>query len=140
MRLPPELRLMVYQFALRDITNPIMFPGSGEVQKPQLSRVAFALLEASKFIRYESYHAMRKNASRNLYYLCAAFKAVGKRSSEVKASVDILSSAWEQATNEFDRAYRQTECIRVITRALGRAMSAHFAELQAQFEKEYGTI
>jgi hypothetical protein len=127
MRLPPELRLMVYRFALQDITDPIMFPGSGEVQKPHLSQGSLALLCTSKQLRSESHISMWNTAHRYCRALHNTFKAVSKRSGEVSRSTCFGSPAWEQANDNFDRAYHQATCISAITRALARASRADYA-------------
>lgn len=64
MRLPPELRLIVYDFAVHAITDPIMFSDSGEVQELQPYRGALALLHTSKHIRQESCDDMWLHAFR----------------------------------------------------------------------------
>ena len=136
MRLPPELRVMVYHFALHDVTDPIVFAAAGELREPKLCRAALALLHTSNHIRQECSYAMWPNANRLFKDLCAAFEAVFERTSKANASVKYGSFAYDQATNEFNRAYRQTICMSGILEALLKAKRAVSVHLWAQYEKE----
>lgn len=139
MKLPPELRLMVYQCALQDITDPIMFPPSDEAQKPHPCRGALALVQTSKYIREESYRPMWRIALRHTKSLSNAFRAALERNSELRNSTHFGSPAYEQASDERRRAYRRTTCMNVITSALERAMNASHADRSAQYKKGTAT-
>jgi hypothetical protein len=91
---------MVYQFALREITDPIMFPPSGEAQKPQPYRGALALLHTNKLLRMESWFAMWKNAHGYRKTTYSAFEAIATRYHEVRASTQFGSFAYEQAKHD----------------------------------------
>jgi hypothetical protein len=72
-------------------------------------------------------------AHRHSRALYDASEAAYKRITEVR---DSTSPAYKQASDETERAYSRTACIRVITKALGNAMKAHFADLYAQSAKD----
>jgi len=134
-KLPPELRRMVYHFALRDTVDPIMFPGSEYARKPHLSEGTLALLCTNKQLRTESLDAMWKIAGQYFNFLHDAFKTVMQRTREVTDSTTFGSPAYEQADDDFNRANRQATCITVVTRALARASRADHAYQWAERNK-----
>jgi hypothetical protein len=114
---------MVYQYALRDITDPIMFLPSGRAKKPQPYRGALALLQTSIRVRRESYDAMACKAYEDGMTLYDTFRTVTNWL-EVERSSRFGSSAYVQASNEFGRVLRQLECMRGISDALLEVLMA----------------
>lgn len=141
MRLPPELRLMVYQFALRNITDPIMFPPSGEAQKPQPYRGALALLHTNKFIRDESHSTMWYKTHRCSNTLHPIYMAASKRTREVGYLDNFRSPAYEQAQTKFKRVSLQDRWISLIYDILTKALMTYWNDYahQEQFEKDAAT-
>jgi hypothetical protein len=140
-RLPPELRLMVYQFALREVTNPTMFPSSGEVQKPQSNRGALALIHTSKFIRDDSYSTMWYKARRHSNNLHGIYMAASERTREVGDLDSFGSPEYKQAQDSFKRVSRQVRCVSLIVDILTKALMAYWNDYihQEQFEKDIAT-
>lgn len=135
MKLPPELRILVYEFALRDITDPIMFPASGEVEEPQRHRGAPALHQTSKHLLSECWPAMMKIADRYFWTLHDAFKVASERFNQVIKSKDLDSPAFWEAKDNCRRAPRRVKCIGIITTALSGASWADFSHRRAHLEK-----
>jgi hypothetical protein len=140
MRLPPELRLMVYQFALREITDPIMFPSSGEAQKSQPYRGALAFLHTSKLLRMESWFAMWNNVRRCRETSFDDYRGAFSRYSEVCFSTRFGSPAYEQAREDWHRASHRNEYMTSISQALSKAMKAHYGIPDRELEKSKAAL
>ena len=138
MRLPPELRLLVYSFALQDITEPIMHPATGQAQKPHPYQGALALLQTNKHLRLESYQALSRVAHARSRIINDTFHAVTKQLHEVRASNGFMSSAYRQASDEHNRALNQFMSMSVITNALQKVMLAHIADRRAHLSRIRG--
>jgi hypothetical protein len=54
MKLSPELRLVVYHFALQDVVAPILSSDPNDDTAPKPFRGALALLDTSRLLRSES--------------------------------------------------------------------------------------
>jgi hypothetical protein len=135
MRLPPELRLMVYQIALRDITDPIMYPTSDKVQRPHPSRGALALLQTSKHMRPESHGAMWSAVHNHIGTLLDAGRAITNRYRETVDSAWSDDSAFTQYEDDYQRNHRLYECMEVAQGALRGARRAHGAYQRVENEK-----
>jgi hypothetical protein len=131
---------MVYQFALREITDPIMFPSSGEVRKPQPNRGALALIHTSKFIRDDSYGTMWYQAHRCANTLRGIYMTASARTREVRKLDNLRSPEYKQAQDSSHRACRQTIYISVIISALSKAMAASWHDYnQELFQEDIAT-
>lgn len=139
MGLPPELRIAVYEFVLRDVTDPFVFPATSEAQEAQPCKEALSLLHKSKHMRQESCRAMRPLAERFSKDLNAVFEVVYERS-PARASVQYASPVYEQARNEFDRASSQTVCISAKINALIDAERADLDNCRASLRGKWRHI
>lgn len=121
MRLPPELRLMVYQLALRDITDPIVFPPSTRARRPHPRRGALALLYTSKHVRLESHGAMWYIADRHSTAIGNARKVIAERILERKDFPRMEMAAVLKMYNDHAKVAGQSFCIDLVTYAIKHA-------------------
>lgn len=140
MRLPPEIRIMVYEFALRDITDPIMFPPSGEAQKPQPYRGALALLHTGKHIRHESHQAMKHIARSHYKALIGACMTIAERKVRLSESGDFESTVYRQAQDDYRRTSYQADCMEVVTKAMHKVVMAEMAGHEAGLKKRRAAL
>jgi hypothetical protein len=110
MQLPPELRVMVYKFALQDLVDPILSSDSGDAKRPEPFRGALAFLHKSRNIRLESCSDMMRIVRTHSTSLLHALQAL--------AGSDI--------PGQFDNTELQYSCIRTMSEALRRVYSSGF--------------
>lgn len=126
---------MVYQHALRQITNPIMSSASARLWKPPPRRGALALLHINKHIRLESHNAMQHIVKDHVSTLDRAHKACAEEFLKVVNST-APGPTLKPMSDDLGRASRRCECMCSVSYALSDAMSAHFGERLSQVQDE----
>jgi hypothetical protein len=131
---------MVYHFALQDITDPILFPGSEYAQKPHPCRGALAIIHTSKQIRRESYDAMRYIVRTHSFALHEACVAIAERNVRLLKSTGFETAAYDQMVDDHDRATCQVDCIEVVTQIMHKVFMANIADHEAQRDARMATL
>jgi len=134
LRLPPELRIMIYKVALQDITDPVMFAGSEPVQKPHSSRGALALLRTSKFVQIESYHVMWHIVHNHNATLLDAQRVHLELYDELGMATQ-PKSIYKRYDDNWHRIDRQQTCMNVVRHALRDARTVMDADSLAEHER-----
>jgi hypothetical protein len=132
MRLPAEIRLMIYERALHDITDPIMFPGSGYARKPQPDRGVLALLRTSKHVRQES--------TKFLWPITCDLTLAILDADDHETETKDDDESCDQILDRLERRDRQYESMRAIEGAFYNAKRAYSAALCALMMENFAKL
>jgi hypothetical protein len=118
MKLSPELRLMVYQFALQDIVAHILSSDPNDATVPKPFRGALALLDTSRLLRSESCSLMKRIVGAHCDRLLDARKVLLDRSSEMAKATHLDMRALDQNFEQIEKLIHQHHCIDAVAEAI----------------------
>jgi hypothetical protein len=130
MQLPPELRVMVYKFALQDVVDPILSSDPGDVKRPEPFRGALALLHTSRLLRWESCRPMQRIVQAHRDSLADICHTLVDRMEESIATTPMTSCA--HLYDQYGKVSRQHKCVVMLSKAMLRVYLSDTEMYQAR--------
>jgi hypothetical protein len=118
MQLPPELRVMVYKFALQDIVDPILSADSGNAEEPKPFHGALAPLYTSRLLRLESCGTMRPIVVVHRGCLSDVLETLVACMEESRLTMPTNSRA--HLHDQYYKVERQHKCVAVLSKDMLR--------------------